>query len=271
MNKEELKKMRKKVGILIIALFIFITFINMFKTIPTGYVGVKTRFGEVQATMLNEGLNIKMPYIERIVLIDCRTQKCEYTMEASSKDLQKISGIKVAINYNVSQDVANQLYKKVGINYNSIIVEPAIYESIKQGFSQYTAEELITKRNEVAHSIMELLISKMQDQGIMVTALNIVDLSFSAEFDAAIEKKQITEQQTIQAQYELEKAKIDNEKAIANAEAQAKIMEYQNSQITDRTLKLKELEMKQAWINKWNGSLPTTMLGENSMALMDID
>ena len=48
-------------------------------------------------------------------------------------------------------------------------------------------------------------------------------------------------------------------------------MEYQNSQITDRTLKLKELEMKQAWISKWNGSLPTTMLGENSMALMDID
>ena len=136
MNKEELKKMRKKVGILIIALFVFITFINMFKTIPTGYVGVKTRFGEVQTTMLNEGLNMKMPYIEKIVLIDCRTQKCEYTMEASSKDLQKISGIKVAINYNVSQDVANQLYKRVGINYNSIIVEPAIFESIKQGFSQ---------------------------------------------------------------------------------------------------------------------------------------
>ena len=89
--------------------------------------------------------------------------------------------------------------------------------------------------------------------------LNIIDLSLSKEFDDAIEKKQITEQQTQQAKNELEKAKIENEKKIENAKAEAEVMKQQNQQITDKTLKLKELEVQEKMIEKWNGTLPTTI------------
>lgn len=266
----EAKRIVRIVVIAIIALFAIITLCNSFKTIPTGYVGVKTQFGKVQNTMLNEGINFKVPYIEKIVLMDCRTQKCEYTMEASSKDLQKISNIKIAINYNVSKDQANELYRQVGTQYVNIIVEPAIYESVKQGMSQYTAEELITKRSEVAGVIIELLTAKMSDRGIAVTALNIMDLSFSAEFDAAIEAKQITEQQTKQAQYELEKAKVENERKVENAKAEAEVMKQQNAQITDQTLKLKELEIMEEFVEKWNGQLPTTMMSDDVSSIFNI-
>ena len=90
-----------------VGIFAFVTIIKSFTTIPTGYVGVKTRFGQVQDTVIQEGLNFKMPYVEKIVKIDCKTQKCEYEMEASSKDLQKVSNIKVAVNYNVDKSKAN--------------------------------------------------------------------------------------------------------------------------------------------------------------------
>lgn len=236
----------------IIALICIITIFNSFKTIPTGYVGVKTRFGQVQETMLNEGMNFKVPYIEKIVKIDCRTQKCEYTMEASSKDLQKISNIVIAINYNVDKARANQLYREVGVDFKSVIIEPAIFESVKQGMSQYTAEELVTKRSEVSNVILKLITEKLENKGITTTALNITDLSFSAEFDAAIEKKQVTEQQTQQAKYELEKAKVENEKKIENAKAEAEVMKQQNQEITDKTLELKKLEVMNAYINKWD-------------------
>lgn len=209
--------------------------------------------------MLNEGINFKVPYIEKIVKIDCRTQKCEYTMEASSKDLQKISNIKIAINYNVNKSVANTLYREVGKDFKTVIIEPAIYESVKQGMSQYTAEELVTKRSEVSNIIIKLLTEKLEKRGILITALNITDLSFSAEFDQAIEKKQIVEQQTKQAKTELEKAKIENEKKIENAKAEAEVMKQQNKEITDKTLKLKELEVQEQLIKKWNGKLPSTI------------
>lgn len=258
------------VGI-ILGIFLIITIFNSFKSIPTGYVGVKTRFGEVQNTVMNEGINFKIPYIEKIVLLDCRTQKLDYTMEASSKDLQKISNLKVSVNYNIIKDSANKLYREIGTSYQSVVLEPALYEAIKSTIANYTAEELITKRSEVSALATEAFFNRVHDYGIIVTALNITDLSFSAEFDAVIEQKQIVEQQTKQAQLELEKARIENEAKIENAKAEAEVMKQQNSQITEQTLRLKELEIMEEYVEKWNGQLPTTMLNDNISGLFNLN
>ena len=255
----------------VIILIAFITFFNSFKTIPTGFIGVKTRFGQVQDTMLNEGLNLKIPFIEKIVLMDCRTQKTEYTMEASSKDLQKISNFRIAINYNITSETANKLYRGVGVDYKSIIVEPAIQEAMKATVANYTAEELITKRNEVSEYALNKLSPKLQENGITLTSLNILDLAFSEEFDTAVEQKQIVEQETQKAQYELEKARVENQKKIENAQADAEVMAAQNAQITDNYLRLKEIENQKAMIEKWNGQLPTTMTGSDVSSIFNVN
>lgn len=269
--ENKIHKIVKYVLLVIIVIFLIITFFNSFKTIPTGFVGVKTRFGQVQDTMLNEGLNLKVPFIEKIVLMDCRTQKTEYTMEASSKDLQKISNFKIAINYNITSDTANKLYRSVGVDYKSIIVEPAIQEAMKATVANYTAEELITKRNEVSEFALDKLSPKLQENGITLTSLNILDLSFSKEFDTAVEQKQIVEQETQKAQYELEKAKVENQKKIENAQADAEVMAAQNAQITDNYLRLKEIENQKAMIEKWNGQLPTTMTGSDVSSIFNVN
>ena len=254
------------IGVIILAIIILIASIT---TVPTGYVGVKTRFGQVQDNVIQEGLNIKLPLIEKIVKIDCKTQKYEIATEASSKDLQKISNLKIVVNYNVDKNNANNLYKEVGKDYQAILIEPAILESIKQGISQYTAEETITKRSEVANIIINLLKEKLENEGVIVTALNITDLSFSEEFDTAVEQKQIVEQETQKAQYELEKAKIENEKKIENAKADAEVMKQQNKEIAENYLRLKEIENEQKAIEKWNGQLPTTT--SDAIPFLNID
>ena len=269
--EDKIHKIVKYVLLAIIVIFLIITFFNSFKTIPTGFVGVKTRFGQVQDTMLNEGLNLKIPFIEKIVLMDCRTQKTEYTMEASSKDLQKISNYKIAINYNITKDTANQLYKSVGVDYKNIIVEPAIQSVMKDSVANFTAEELITKRSEVAQFALDKLTEKFQNSGITLTGLDILDLSFSEEFDTAVEQKQIVEQETQKAQYELEKARVENQKKIENAQADAEVMAAQNAQITDNYLRLKEIENQKAMIEKWNGQLPTTMTGSDVSSIFNVN
>ena len=271
LREDYIYKTIKYIILVLIVIFVIITFFNSFKTIPTGFVGVKTRFGQVQDTMLNEGLNLKVPFIEKIVLMDCRTQKTEYTMEASSKDLQKISNFKIAINYNITSDTANKLYRSVGVDYKSIIVEPAIQEAMKATVANYTAEELITKRNEVSEFALNKLSPKLQENGITLTSLNILDLSFSEEFDTAVEQKQIVEQETQKAQYELEKAKVENQKKIENAQADAEVMAAQNAQITDNYLRLKEIENQKAMIEKWNGQLPTTMTGSDVSSIFNVN
>ena len=258
---KNLKNIFLKPLIILLLIFLIMTFFKSFQSVPTGYVGIKTRFGRVSDDVIQEGLNLKIPYIEKIVLMDCRTQKSEVDSSTASKDLQEVS-LNVAVNFNVNRDTAYELYRQVGINYESIIISPAILESVKSITAQYTAEELITKRAEVSNKMEETLKEKIEARGFNVVDFNITDLDFSAAYNQAIEKKQVAEQQAKQAEYELQKSKIENEKKIAEAEANAKVMQVQDATTTENALKLKELEIQKAAIEKWDGKLPSTMTGE---------
>lgn len=260
--KNWMKENKKKVILGIIILVILIIILNCFTSVETGCVGVKTRFGKVQDDTIQEGLNVKLPFIEKIVKIDCRTKKIEKTSESSTKDMQTVQTT-VAVNYNVIKESANILYKEIGLDYEEIIINPAILESIKSSMAQYTAEELITKRAEVSTKIQETLISKIGDRGFVVTEFNLTNIDFSEEYDKAIENKAVKQQEVITTQAELEKQKIQNEKEIGIAQKDAEVMRLQNQEITDKTLKLKELQNQEALIKKWNGQLPTTSLGDN--------
>lgn len=256
--------------IIFLVLLGLLIFLNSFTTVPTGYIGIRTRFGKANQDIVQEGLNLQIPMIEKIILMDCRTQKAEINCSTASKDLQEVT-LQVAVNYNVTVDNAYTIYKNIGVNYESIMISPSILESVKGVTAQYTAEELITKRAEVSNKMEESLKSKIEDRGFYVIDFNITDLDFSLAYNQAIEKKQVAEQEAKQAEYELQKAMIENEKKIAEAEANAKVMQVQDSSTTENALKLKELEIKKNFIEKWNGVLPSTVTGDSVIPFLDIN
>ena len=255
--------------IIFIVLVGLLIFFNSFTSVPTGFVGIRTRFGKASENVVQEGLTLQIPMIERIVLMDCRTQKAEIDCSTASRDLQEVT-LKVAVNYNVSLENAYNIYKSIGVNYESIMISPSILESVKAVTAQYTAEELITKRSEVSDKMQDTLKEKIESRGFTVIDFNVTDLDFSLAYNQAIEKKQVAEQEAKQAQYELEKAKIENERKIAEAEANAKVMQVQDSSTTENALKLKELEIKKNFIEKWNGVLPSTVTGDSVVPFLDI-
>ena len=251
-------------GVVVFVLIIVgILVFNMITTVPTGYVGVKTRFGEVQNDTIQEGLNMKVPFIEKIVKIDCKVQIYENKkeLESSTKDMQVVRNIFTAINYSVNKENANILYQKVGKKYEEILIEPAIQESVKSAFSQFTAEELITNRSTVSNLIKETLTDKLEESGINITEVAIKNFDFSEEYNQAIEAKATAQQNVEREKAELEKAKIENEKKIENARAE--VMKVKNQETTEKSLELRELEVKEKMIEKWNGALPSTTLGDN--------
>ena len=116
-------------------------------TIKSGEVGIRVRFGKVVDKSTSEGINFKIPLIERIERLNVKVQKAEVTTESSSKDLQEVN-MSVAVNYRIEAEKAVDLYKNVGTGYVNIVLAPAIEESIKSVTSKYTAEELkLLKRN----------------------------------------------------------------------------------------------------------------------------
>ncbi len=246
----------------VIGLFILITVFSTFTTVKSGEVGLKVRFGKIQNTQIEEGINFKIPYIEKIVKVNIKVQKSEVDTSAASKDLQDIS-TKIAVNYRVEGTKASSLYKTIGNDYDIKVLEPAIQESIKAVISKYTAEEVITKRSEVSILCMETLQEKVEKYGLIVDNFNIINFSFSAEYSKAIEDKQVAEQQVLKAQQELEKTKIEAEQKVAEAKAEAEALRVQKQEITEDLLELRKIEAQLKAIEKWNGQLPTYSLGDS--------
>ena len=70
-----------------IAIFLLIILVgDLYTIVPTGHVGIKVRFGAVQEDYIPEGLNFKIPFIDKIEKVDCRTQRVDVHGEGASKD-----------------------------------------------------------------------------------------------------------------------------------------------------------------------------------------
>ena len=251
-----------------------------FSTVKTGEIGIKTKFGKItNVTRINAVIIIpiflfcsssvmfivfKSP-LEKVIILNLKIQKYENEKEldTSTKDLQIVSNIKVSVNYQIQGDKAIALYKNVGTNYKENILEPAIQETIKATISQYTAEELVTKRSEVSLKISENLNNRIKDYGIKCVAISIKNFDFSTAYNQAIEQKAVAEQNVLKAQQELEKSKIDAEKKIVEAEATNKANELLRQNTTDEVL-------TKQFIEKWNGQLPTTYAGDDILGIFNL-
>lgn len=250
------KKNSKKIIIgVVILIILLICLFGSFRTINSGQVGIRVRFGKVVDTQMNEGVNFKIPLIEKIVKMNIQVQKAEVETSSASKDLQDVS-MKLAVNYRVDGTKATDLYKNVGTNYDEVVLQPAIQESIKAVTSQYTAEELISNRSEVSQKCMETLQNKVKKYGLQIDNFNIINFNFSEEFNKAIEEKQVAEQKVLTAKQELEKEKIEAEKKVVKAEAEKKANEMKQQTLTDNIIKEK-------FIEKWNGELPKVADGNS--------
>lgn len=251
-------KSEVKIGLgVTILILIIITLCNTVVFVKTGEIGVVTRFGAVQDKVMQAGINFKIPFIQGVKKINCKTQELTTENNSATKDLQDIS-MSISINYCVNVDKAPELYKTVGQDYKDIILIPILADTVKSASAEYTAEETITKRAEMSNKIYEKLNTRLNDQGITVTNVNIINLNFSDTYNQAIEEKNVALQRTLKAQQELETTKIEAEKKVAEAEGTANANRILNESLSKENLEKQKLENEAKAIEKWNGQLPTT-------------
>lgn len=258
-NKKIVKIVVLAVAILVVGVVVF----SSFTVVSAGHTGVVLTFGAVEDTVLDEGLHFKIPFIQRVVQVNNRTQKIETEGSASSKDLQIVSYV-VAVNYHVNNDSSASLYQNVGVDYGTVVVVPAIQESIKAVSAQYTAEELITKRQAVGDQIKEALSEKINQYGLTVEIFNIVNFDFSEEFNAAVEAKQTAQQNALKAEQDLARIEVEAKQKITQAEAEAESIRL----IQEALAKSPDYVDYIKW-SKWNGELPTVMSDSGVLISMD--
>lgn len=233
-----------------------------FTVVPAGHRGVVTLFGKVDPLPLGEGLHLVNPLCN-VVKIDVRVARADSEGEAASRDLQ-IVHTAITLNYRINPELTAKLYQEVGPGFEQKVIEPAVQEAFKAVTAKYTAEELITKREDVRHNIRLLLAEKINARAVNALALDEVSITnfrFSAQFSQAIESKQEAEQLALKAQRDLERIQIEAKQRIAQAEAEAAALRVQKQEITPDLIKLREIDAQIKAIEKWNGVLPQTMAG----------
>ncbi len=243
----------KVVGAILVLLLLWV--LAPFATVPAGYRGVMTTFGNPSNEVLSEGIHFRVPVAQKLNLVNVSIQKGEGEGDAASRDLQTVH-TRVALNYHVRPDGAVSVFRDLGNEPGQRIIIPAVQEAVKAVTARFTAEELIAKRTDVRDQIVAQLRERLARHGIVVDEFSIVNFNFSKSFNEAIEAKTTAEQLKLKAERDLQRIEVEAKQRIAQARGEAESLAVQRMQVTPELIRLREMENQRLAIEKWDGKLP---------------
>lgn len=231
--------MRKQSMILVLACFVLIGCAQ----VNDGEVGVKNSFGHISDKFLTAGWHKFNPLVTSIEIWSTKTQELKETSSVPSSE-GLISELDVSVLYVVPDNKAATVRKTIGVDYKSIILEPYIREAIRNVASGYQVKSLYSDigRKEIGVKILNFLKSKLDEKGVLVQDVLLRDVRLPDSFKQSIELKLRAEQESLQKEFELQKAKKDAEIEVAKADGIAKSNSVIASSITDSYLRYKFIE-----------------------------
>ena len=233
-----------------------------FAQIGPGERGVLMTFGAVQPGVLDPGLHVKIPFMQSVARMNVQVQNSQDTETAASLDLQNVSTT-VATNWHILPGDAEWVYQHIGSEPQLIrkVIHPAISNAVKAVTAHFNAQDLIVERDQVRNQIESQIRTALSPFRVVVDAVNITDFHFSRQFAAAIEEKQVAQQRALQAEYELQKAKVVAQQRIVEATAQSQAQKLLQSTLTPELI-------QQEAVSKWNGHLPQVVGGRGVLPMI---
>jgi len=268
-------------GLLLLAIAFLSTFIII---VPAGNVGVVMWFGRVEERTLPAGLHFLVPIAEHLELVDVRVQPHTFQeIDAASKEYQSVK-LTGTMNYHIDPAQAYDLYRTVGLDFAEKVIDPAFNDFIKEVVPRYPVTEILAKRNEIRKLAKEMLGENLARYHIIMDDIYLANIRFGAEYERAIELKQVAEQQVqtekqileqrrVQAeqrvaeakgdaQANIERAKGDAEATIARAEGQAQANERLSQSLSENVLTY-------AYIQKLGDKVQVMLVPSGQQFLLD--
>ena len=204
-----------------------------FAVIPTGYTGVRSTFEQIDNTGLPPGFNAKVPFIQRITLVNNKQQDVSLATNnnriwCESKDKVQVYMADITLTYQISPDRSAWLYANVTDYDKDLVSHDLAASALKNAAKSLTTYDVTTRSSiePLALANVQRAVDEKYGEGTVRILMVVVnDMNFEETYNQAVEQKNIAaqkqEQQSIENQTNIDRANAEAEVARIQAEGRA--------------------------------------------------
>ncbi|MEQ6123976.1 prohibitin family protein [Pseudotenacibaculum sp. MALMAid0570] len=254
--------------VIVVLLIIFIA--KSAVTIGPGEGGVVfERFGggiNVEKTY-GEGFHIVAPWNKMIV------RKVRQQSVSDEMNVLSVNGLEVKVSgtvwYEPEFQNLGKLIKTKGEDYERELLDPAINAAARSVVGRYTPEQLYSsKRDVIEQEILDEVATVLKDQFLVVKRVLVEDVKLPPTIRTAIETKLKQEQESLEYEFRLAKAKKEAERQKIDAEGKATANRILSASLTDKILQEKGIEATLKLSESTNSKVIVIGSGKNGMPII---
>lgn len=259
-NEEFNFRPRMLIGLLGLLIMVF----GFFTRIGANTVGIMYNpfKGGIQNEVLGEGFKGKTPF-DKVYKISTQVEELKFeNISVQTSDSQYVNTT-LQVQIRIDKEKAFEYFKKYGgKNLRDIqgTIQNTIQKELEKVTTQYNIMEILgDKRDEAVNKTLENAKAELIKDGILVERIILVDTDAGQVIEQAIENEAKAKKEAETAKYLKEKAQLEGDAKVIEAQKEKEANEYKQKALTEQILTEKMIE-------KWNGQLPTTYVGDEGIS-----
>lgn len=239
--------------------------------VPRGYVGVIYDWqGGILQDERPEGVQFMIPFKQHVTNVDVRVKEWVFNDEnvyVHTNDLHEIR-VPFAVNYRVNPDEASYVLQNVAGDPAQVILSHAALTSLRTEVGQVKLDALAQQVATIAAAVEDTIRPQAERNGLELQYVAIEDTVIDGAYVTAVRDERISERNIRTAQNNAAAAEFTADQVRVEAAGQADAINTLAAAREAEQTRLGMTATEYVYYSRWNGVLPTTLLGTGAADLL---